>query len=398
MAEPAVRVVGVVGGEVFGAAARAAVASADVVVGSPRHLAAVVSGPAERVELQGPLEPIIERITARRGAGRAVCVLASGDPGFFGIARLLVGRLGRDAVRIHPAPSTVALAFAAAGVSWDDAVVVSAHGRPLADGLAAIIAARKVAVLTAPDNPPEAVGQALDGAGCGPREVVVASRLGEVDERIVATDLAGLAAGCFDPLSVVVLLQPDVASPGPGLMWGRHEDAFARRAGMITKAEVRAVALSKLELTRSAVLWDVGAGSGSVAVEAATMAPGLRAYAIERDAADAAHIGVNAAAAGVGVDVVVGSAPAALDGLPAPDRVFVGGGGLDVLHACWERLRPAGRLVATFVVLDRALAAFDLLGSMVQVHVDRCVAIGSAGVRLEPLNPVFVCWGAKSAP
>ena len=100
----------------------------------------------------------------------------------------------------------------------------------------------------------------------------------------------------------------------------------------------------------------------------------------------------------MGVDVVVGSAPAALDGLPAPDRVFVGGGGLDVLHACWERLRPAGRLVATFVVLDRALAAFDLLGSMVQVHVDRCVAIGSAGVRLEPLNPVFVCWGAKSAP
>jgi precorrin-6Y C5,15-methyltransferase (decarboxylating) len=307
-----------------------------------------------------------------------------------------VARLGRDAVRIHPAPSSVALAFAAAGVSWDDAVVVSAHGRPLADGLAAITAARKVAVLTSPESPPEAVGRALDAAGCGPREVVVASRLGEDGERIVATDLAGLAAGGFDPLSVVVLLQPDVAAPGPSLTWGRHEDAFVRRAGMVTKAEVRAVALSKLELTRSAVLWDVGAGSGSVAVEAAAMAPGLRAYAIERDATDAANIGVNATAFGVAVDVVVGLAPAALEGLPAPDRVFVGGGGLDVLHACWERLRPAGRLVATFVVLDRALAAFDLLGSMVQVHVDRCVAIGSAGVRLEPLNPVFVCWGAKS--
>jgi precorrin-6Y C5,15-methyltransferase (decarboxylating) len=95
------------------------------------------------------------------------------------------------------------------------------------------------------------------------------------------------------------------------------------------------------------------------------------------------------------VDVVVGAAPAALAGLPDPDRVFVGGGGPDVLAACWDRLRPAGRLVATFVVLDRALAAFHLLGSMVQVHVDRCVPIGGAGVRLEPLNPVFVCWGDK---
>jgi precorrin-6Y C5,15-methyltransferase (decarboxylating) len=324
-----------------------------------------------------------------------VCVLASGDPGFFGIVRLLGARLGRSAVRVHPAPSAVALAFAAAAVSWDDAVVVSAHGRPLAAGVPALVAAAKAAVLTAPDTPPEVVGRALVAAGCGPRDVVVASRLGEADERVEATDLPGLAAGAFDPLSVVVLLAPDGASPGPGLSWGRSEDAFARRAGMITKAEVRAVALSKLELTRSGVLWDVGAGSGSVAVEAATLALGRRVYAVEQVADDAARIGTNAAAAGVDVDVVVGAAPAALAGLPDPDRVFVGGGGPDVLAACWDRLRPAGRLVATFVVLDRALAAFHLLGSMVQVHVDRCVPIGGAGVRLEPLNPVFVCWGDK---
>jgi len=210
----------------------------------------------------------------------------------------------------------------------------------------------------------------------------------------VATDLAGLAAGCFDPLSIVVLLQPDATAAGPGLSWGRPEDDFAQRPGMITKAEVRAVALSKLALAGRGVLWDVGAGSGSVAVEAVTLAPGLRAYAIERETADAANIAVNATAAGVVVDVVVGTAPAALAPLPDPDRVFVGGGGLDVVQACWERLRPGGRLVATFVLLDRAVAAFHLLGSMVQVHVDRCVPLGS-GVRLEPLNPVFVCWGQR---
>jgi precorrin-6Y C5,15-methyltransferase (decarboxylating) len=394
MAEPPVCVVGVVGGEVFGPAARAGVATADVVVGAPRHLAAIAPDSAAAIELAGPLDPIVERIVAERAAGRRVCVLASGDPGFFGMARLLAARLGREAVRVHPAPSSVALAFGAAGVSWDDALVVSAHGRPLADGLAAMVAAHKVAVLTAPDTPPEAVGRALDAAGCGRRDVVVASRLGEADERIVATDLAGLAAGCFDPLSVVVLLQPDGEAAGPGLSWGRHEDDFARRPGMITKAEVRAIALSKLALAHQGVLWDVGAGSGSVAVEAATLAPGLRAYAVEREAADAANIAVNAAAAGVAVDVVVGTAPGALEHLPDPDRVFVGGGGLDVVRACWERLRPGGRLVATFVLLDRAVAAFDLLGSMVQVHVDRCVPLGP-GVRLEPLNPVFVCWGER---
>ena len=144
------------------------------------------------------------------------------------------------------------------------------------------------------------------------------------------------------------------------------------------------------------MLWDVGAGSGSVAVEAATLAPGLRAYAIERDATDAANIGANAAAAGVPVDVIVGAAPAALEHLPDPDRVFVGGGGIAVLDACWARLRPGGRLVANFAVLDHAPAAVALLGSMVQVHVDRCVPIGDAGIRLEPLNPVFVCWGDKA--
>src|SRR5262245_41440561 len=122
MAEPAVHVVGMVGGEVFGALARDALHDADVLVGAPRHLAAVPTGAAERVELAGPLDAVLDRVAAERGGGRAVCVLASGDPGFFGIVRLMAERFGRRAVRVHPAPSAVALAFAAAGVSWDDAV------------------------------------------------------------------------------------------------------------------------------------------------------------------------------------------------------------------------------------------------------------------------------------
>jgi precorrin-6Y C5,15-methyltransferase (decarboxylating) len=166
---------------------------------------------------------------------------------------------------------------------------------------------------------------------------------------------------------------------------------------MITKSEVRSIVLGKLELPRLGVLWDIGAGSGSVGIEAATIARGLRVYAVERSVTDAPNIARNALDAGVSgnVEVVVGSAPDALADLPTPDRVFVGGGGLDVVDACWRRLRTGGVLVATFVVLDRAVRAMELLGSMVQVHIDRAVSIGTVGQRFEPNNPTFVCWGQR---
>jgi len=401
-AVPAVTVVGVIGGEVFGPAARAALSSADVLVGSPRHLARF-SGDGrtdgerrDRIELVGPLPPLIEQIATRRAAGDRVCVLSSGDPGFFGITRLLAERFTTDGVRVLPAPSSVSLAWAAAGMTWDDADVVSAHGRDLAAAVAAAIRSAKVAVLTAPSNPPATLGKELVAAGCGPRLVVVASRIGEDDERIVRTDLDGLANGVFDPMSVVLLIVPAAPSE-PSISWGATESTFAHRAGMITKSEVRAVVLGKLALPRVGVLWDVGAGSGSVGIEAATVAPGLKVYAIEQAAADAGNIEANARTAGVSshLEVIVDAAPRALAGLPDPDRVFVGGGGLDVLDACWNRLRAGGVLVATFVVLDRAVAAMQLLGSMVQLHVDRAVPIGSAGMRLEPTNPTFVCWGRR---
>lgn len=404
-ADAVVDVVGVVGGEVFGPSARAAIERADVLVGSGRHLVHFASAPApDRVELTGALGPLIDRIAGLRAEGRAVCVLASGDPGFFGIGRVLAARLGTGGVAIHPAPSSVSLAFAAAGMTWDDATVVSAHGRDLAP--AAAIAAEasaggaKVAVLTSPANPPETVGAALLAAGCGRHRVVVAARLGEPDERIEHTDLPGLAGGCFDPMSVVIVV-PDppaaveIASTGPGISWGRDEGELAHRHGMITKSEVRAIVLAKLALPRDGVLWDIGAGSGSVGVEAATIAGGLRVWAVERNADDALNITANAAAAAVHVEVIVGDAPTVLAQLPDPDRAFVGGGGIDVVRACWDRLAPGARLVATFVVLEHAMAVRQLLGDMIQVHIDRCVPIGTSGVRLEPLNPVFVCWGRR---
>jgi precorrin-6Y C5,15-methyltransferase (decarboxylating) len=388
-------IVGFLGSECFGARAVAALREADVILGTPRLLDVLpgdVGG--KRIELAGPLAGTLELAAERRALGEQVCLLASGDPGFFGIVRVAAARFGPEALEIHPAPSSVAVAFARAGLNWDDAAVVSAHGRPLADAVGRVLAEPKVAVLTAPDQPPEALGRALLEAGSGPRRVTVCARLGHADEAVTHTDLAGLAARSFPPLAVVILDAGDAGAPGATLAWGRPDGSYEHRAGMITKAEVRAVALGKLALPRTGVLWDVGAGSGSVAVECSRLAPGLRVFAVERRPDDAERLRRNAA--GTGVVVVEGEAPGVLADLPDPDRVFVGGGGLNVLESVTDRLRPGGRVVASYAALDRAAAAAAHLGNMVQVSVSRGVPLGGSGaLRLAAENPVFICWGPE---
>ncbi|MEM9561716.1 MAG: precorrin-6y C5,15-methyltransferase (decarboxylating) subunit CbiE [Actinomycetota bacterium] len=395
-------VVGLHGGHWFGPAAERALADADVLVGAARQHEALASAwtadepMAERIDLFGPLDQVIDLIAERRQRGQRVTMLASGDPGFFGIERLLVGRFGAD-VEVHPAPSSVALAFARARVHWDDAAVVSVHGRSLERALPHIVAAPKVAVLVSASTPPEAVGAALVDAGATHRHAVVCSRLGEHDESIVRTDLDGLAAGTFDPLSVVVLTgEAQPLATNAIVSWGRPVTAYRHRAGMITKPEVRAAALSKLDLFGAAELWDVGAASGSVAIEAARLAPGCRVHAIERNREDCDRIRANAGR--VAVTVVEGSAPEVFDDLPDPDRVFVGGGGIEVFRAAEARLRPSGVIAATFATVETAMAAARHLGSgaeLVQISVNRAVPVGPEGaLRLDADNPVFLVWGS----
>lgn len=401
-----INVVGVVGGEVFGRQAQAAIEQATLVIGTARHRDALgLAAEVPVIDLRGPLEPLLDAAIESAARGERVCILSSGDPGFFGITRVLAERLGTsNGLRVHPAPSSVALAFARLATNWDDAVVVSAHGRPLEPAVDTCLRAGKVAVLTSPDNPPQRLGAALVDRGCPAREVAVLSRLGEHDERVTTTDLAGLAGGRFDPLSIVVLRPPRAARPAgeqagdgtaeqaPSLRWGQPEEAFEHRAGMITKAEVRAISLSKLGPPRRGVLWDIGAGSGSVAIEAAALAPELQVFAVDHDPRAIAFVEANAVRHGVHVTAVEGEAPGALAELPDPDAVFVGGGGLAVVDAALARLRPGGRLVANFVLVDRALEARTRLGSMCQVAVSRAAPLGE-GVMLRPENPVFVCWG-----
>ena len=261
--------------------------------------------------------------------------------------------------------------------------------------LAATVPA-KVAVLVSPDHPPEALRKELLALGAQPADVTVCSRLGLAGEVVTRTDLAGLAGGAWDPLSVVVLVRGAPVAATAQLAWGRPEATFAHRGGMVTKSEVRAVALGKLDLPARGVLWDVGAGSGSVAIECALLAPALRVFAIERRPDDAARIEDNARHLGAALTVVAGDAPGRPGGLPNPDRAFVGGGGLDVLDAVMARLTRGGRVVATYAALDRAAAAADRLGHLVQVAANRGERLPDGGWRLAAANPVFVAWGPES--
>jgi precorrin-6B C5,15-methyltransferase / cobalt-precorrin-6B C5,C15-methyltransferase len=411
-----VHVIGLVGGrlEDLPAEARRALGAARVVVGGRRHLAwwkeQAPAGNAEAVRVLeiGADADAVSRDIARlvRGGEGPVTVLASGDPGFFGMVRALLQTIDRHDLCVIPAPSSVSLAFARCGLPWDDAAVVSAHGRPLADALDALRVCGKVAVLTSPTSPPEALGAALLAGRNHCDCVVVCSHLGEADETVQELSVQELADGRFDPLSVVVLVGPgglpltgwSASAPAGArrdrvLAFGLPANRFAHRDGMITKDEARAVVLSKLALPATGVLWDVGAGSGSVGVECALVQPGLTVLAIESAPEAAAQIAQNASAHGVGLHVITGHAPEALADLPAPDRVFVGGGGLPVLRVALERLAPAGRIVATYAALDRAAVAADLLGHLVQVGVDAGRRLPDGSWRLEAHNPVFIAWG-----
>jgi precorrin-6Y C5,15-methyltransferase (decarboxylating) len=344
---------------------------------------------AERVVL-GDVAAATARLAEHAGAA---VVLASGDPGFFGIVRAL-RRAGLRA-EVLPAVSSVALAFARLGLPWDDAVVVSAHGsageRGLRRAVNACRAYPKVAVLTGPGAGPAELAAALPG-----RPLVVASRLGAADERVGDFD------GTSWPEPTVVLALSDVdadtrwtagAQPPPA-GWALPEAAFTHRDSMVTKAEVRALVLARLGPRLGDLVWDIGAGSGSVAVECARL--GAAVVAVDRDPAACELVRRNATTFGVRVEVVCLAAPQGLDRLPDPDVVFVGGGGPDVLAACAAR-RPA-RLVAAYATVEHvgpAIAALRAAGYRAegsQLQASRLAELPDGAHRLAALNPVTVLW------
>jgi precorrin-6Y C5,15-methyltransferase (decarboxylating) len=377
--------------------------TATLVTGGRRHLAAVRPPAHVRQVVMGEVAAALDQVDAvtavdaTGGAGGDVVVLASGDPGFFGIVRALRER--GHAPEVLPAVSSVAGACARIGLPWDDVVVVSAHGRDPRAAVNACRAMAKTAVLTSPACGPAELGAHLAGW-----DVIlhVAERLGAHDEKI--TRCTPAEAACRDWVQPNVVLTVRDTGPGgpcvhnqpaaPPRGWAHDEDgAYRHRAGMITKWEVRAVVLARLRPTLGTLIWDVGAGSGSVGIECA--AHHAAVIAIERDPAACDLIRHNAGPAGV--MVVEGSVPEAYAGLPDPDAVFVGGGGLDALNGVLAR--GPQTVVATYAAVDRAAYARRLLADAgyevegVQLAASRFADLPGGSFRLDAQNPVFVLTG-----
>jgi precorrin-6Y C5,15-methyltransferase (decarboxylating) len=274
------------------------------------------------------------------------------------------------------------------GWSSESAEVVTLVGRDPHLLLRELAPGRRVLVLSSDEHTPATVAGLLVAQGYAASRLTVLGDLGGPEE----SRLAGTAGGWSAKAPRLHVLALELAGPVVGSWSPGLPDAAYEHDGQLTKRDLRASALARLAPQPGQLLWDVGAGSGSVAVEAARLAPGLRVVAVERDAEACEQIRRNAR--GAAVRVVEGAAPAALADLPDPDRVFVGGGGIDVLDAVLARVRSGATVVATYAVLDAAVAAADRLGSLVQLQLSRGVPIGPEGrLRLAAENPVFVVWG-----
>jgi precorrin-6B C5,15-methyltransferase / cobalt-precorrin-6B C5,C15-methyltransferase len=338
---------------------------------------------AERVAWPSPMMPAVPGLLEKY-RDRAVCVLASGDPMFHGIG----SKLGP--VRVVPHPSSVSLACARLGWASEDVQVISAVGRPVELVNAAVSPGRRLIVLSENGDTPAKVAKLLTDRGYGSSVLTVLEQLGGPGENQVA----GVAAdwqGTTAALNVVAIecrgtaLLPNV----PGL----PDDAY-ESDGQLTKREVRAVTLSRLAPVPGQLLWDVGAGAGSIAIEWSRTHPSCRAVAIEHDAERAARIGRNALALGVpGIRVEVAAAP--VEGLETPDAIFIGGG-LTVpgmVEWAWQALKPGGRLVVNAVTMESEAVVAQwhakLGGDLVRIAVNRGSPVGTfTGWR--PLMPVTI--------
>jgi precorrin-6Y C5,15-methyltransferase (decarboxylating) len=367
----------------LGDAARAAIAGADHVFGGERHLelaAPAVTG--ARHPWLSPFSASIDAIIALKG--KAVCVLASGDPFHHGVGATLARHVDPSQMQVYPAPSSFSLAAARLGWPLQDVLTLSLHGRPLDLIRPHLHPGARILALTSDEHGPAQLAALLTKAGFGISIVTVLEALGGPDETIRSQVAMGFALEAIKPLnicaiSVVALPDARVLPLTPGL-----DDSLFEHDGQITKREIRALTLSALAPRRGEILWDIGAGSGSISIEWMLADPSLRATAIEADGERAARIARNMIACGVpDLRIIVDRAPGALEGLEPPHAIFIGGGGSDpgVLDAAIAALRPGGRLVANAVTLELEallLAKHAALGgSLTRLSVDRADAVGS---------------------
>ena len=360
--------------------ARSLIQAAEIVFGGRRHLA--LAAPLIRGASRpwpSPFEGAIQDVLAHRG--RDVCVLASGDPFVYGVGSVLLRHIDPREMVAVPAPSTFSLASARLGWALPETIQLSLHGRLLDFVRPHLQPGARVLALTSDGEGPAALARLLADAGFGRSRLTVLEALGGPRERIRAATAAAFDLGDVDPLNAVALEVE--ASPGARVLARAAglPDALFEHDGQITKREIRAITLAALSPRRGELLWDVGAGAGSVAIEWMLADPSMRAVAIEARSDRAARIRRNAAAFGVpGLEVVEGAAPAALEGLARPDAVFIGGGATIVLDAAVRALRAGGRLVVNAVTAETEALLLQrqatLGGELTRIAITRLEPVG----------------------
>lgn len=373
--------------------ARRTLDAAEFVVGGARHLALAAPLAAETLAWPSPMSNAYPAILARRG--RRVCVLASGDPFHYGIGATLAGLVPADEMICFPQPSAFSLAAARLGWSLPDCACISLHGRALERIIPSLQPGARLIALSWDETTPARLAALLTERGFGRSVVTILEAMGGPRERIRRS-----RADAFDssepvgPLNTVAVAVPAdaearVVTLAPGL-----DDAWFENDGQLTKRGIRAVTLSSLAPRAGGLLWDVGAGAGSVAIEWLLRHPANRALAVEARPERAERIGRNACRLGVpGLQIIIGEAPGVLAGLPPPDAVFIGGGAADagVFETCWEALESGGRLVVNAITLETEAMLLRLFslhgGTLERIALARAEPVGSL-VGWRPAMPV----------
>jgi precorrin-6Y C5,15-methyltransferase (decarboxylating) len=416
MNEAKVHVVGIGddGARSLGAAALSRIEDAEILFGGDRHLGFFPDIRAEKISVKSNLKEVSARIKAELGKKR-IAVLASGDPLFYGIAKYLMTQIPKQHFEILPNVSSMQLAFAKAKESWEDAAIVSLHGRPAEEILEVAKEAKKIGVFTDDQNTPARIAETLLENGLDDFIGTVCENLGGDNEKVTQLDLPELTHKECSALNVLVLVRKPYA-PAPSSVarkWllGIADSEFHQRTpekGLITKCEVRVLSLAKLKLEPTSVVWDIGAGSGSVAIEAALLASSGKVYAIEKNAEDYRLILKNIEKFSTSnMQAIHALAPACLEGISDnPDAVFIGGSSSsmgEIIALCAQRLKPKGRLVANVATIENLFDAWQAIKKLgwrneaTLVNVSRSQPILEL-TRFAALNPVYILSAEKPTP
>ncbi len=391
--------------------ARQLIEQAELLVGAEYSLARVPRSSAERLIVGANLDQTVAQLTAAKN--KRTVVLVSGDPLFYGMARYLCDKLGKDRFEVVPHVSSMQLAFARVKESWEEAYLTNLGSHPLEHVIEKIRTAEKVGLFTSESSPPAAVAKALLDRKIDYFHAYICENLGSPDERVTQGELKELAEQEFSPLNVMILVRrpgaPDRPSEKIGRrIFGNPDEAFLQtkpKKGLLTPAEVRSMALAEMDLGPTSTVWDIGAGSGSVAIEAAQLASAGKTFAIEMDADDFSLIQQNAEKFGVvNLMPILGRAPEAWRNLPDPDSIFVGGSGREISQLAdqaFDRLRPGGRLVANVGSIENLAELHATLHRRGDVKVWMInLARGTyqlERVRFDALNPTFLLSIVKPA-